>query len=318
MPLRQIILHIGRHKSGTSSLQHCLAGNRDVLDAQGVLYPRSGTNNRIAHHQLAQAVNPRRSAPQELEQIANAIKAELKPHHDRLLLSSEAFQNVLDLSRVGNFVRAFGPAEVHVVVYMREHLDYAVSSFRQMVQNQPKFSTFADHAHGFRDMGAFLDRWALIGTLTAKWFDRKAFRGGDVISDFCAETGITVDSVPGRDMNPSLGGNLLAYKLAANKLALPSLSYNQLRSLAEAHEPFRAAFYISDSDAARLRANHNYNTTLFARLGETAQKSFATHKPLPDLATLEEDLDRIAETAPLDTRLRDEIAASSDWFRALP
>ena len=38
---RDLILHIGTTKTGSTSIQHVLAQNRDALLAQGVLYPRS-------------------------------------------------------------------------------------------------------------------------------------------------------------------------------------------------------------------------------------------------------------------------------------
>lgn len=44
MPKNQIttaILHIGRHKTGTTSIQATLAAHRDLLGARGVLYPSS-------------------------------------------------------------------------------------------------------------------------------------------------------------------------------------------------------------------------------------------------------------------------------------
>jgi hypothetical protein len=315
MPLRRVILHIGRHKSGTSSLQHCLGRNRPALNRQHVLFPRSGTTNGVAHHALAQAINPRITEPHVLGEMTEAIKAEVKPHHRTLLVSSEAFQNVRKLSRMQQFLADIGPVEVVVIAYLREHLDYAMSSFRQMVQNQTKFSTFAEHARGFRDVGRFLDRWADVGTLKAKWFDRKMFEGGDVIRDFCAETGLELDYVPDRDMNPSIGGNLLVYKLAANKLGLSALSYGELKKLAESHPPFRAPFYISDEDAAHLRRTDTYNSILLSRMGEVTMKSFAHHAPLPELNTLDEDLARIAAVTDIDPRLKDEMRQAATWFR---
>lgn len=38
---RDVILHIGRHKTGTTTLQHCLYQNADNLAAQGIFYPQT-------------------------------------------------------------------------------------------------------------------------------------------------------------------------------------------------------------------------------------------------------------------------------------
>ena len=314
MSLRRIILHIGRHKSGTSSLQHCLGGNREKLSAQGVLYPHTGSSNRIAHHDIARATNTRLSDGRDMIDIVSGLMAEVQPHHDQLLLSSEAFQNVSDLTRVRELVAALGATDVHVIAYVREHLDYAVSSFRQMVQNQKKFATFQRQVIGMKSMTPFLTRWEDIGALTVKWFDRNVFQGGDVITDFCAETGLDVDTLGNRDMNPSIGGNLLVYKLAANALKIDGLPYNALRKLAEAHAPFRAAFHISDDAAATVRADSAYNASLFDRLGEARLKSFAHLDPLPATSRLDEDLTVILGNDPSKQSLRAAISDAHDWF----
>ena len=41
MGLRTVILHIGIHKTGTSSIQDAFAGGRAALRAAGILYPAS-------------------------------------------------------------------------------------------------------------------------------------------------------------------------------------------------------------------------------------------------------------------------------------
>lgn len=315
--LREIILHIGRHKSGTSSLQHCLAQNRSGLDAQGVLYPHSGAKNRIAHHAVVHALHPRSGDETSAKSIAMQISDELQPHHERLLLSSEAFQNIVDLSLVRSFVQSFGSVDVRIVVYFRERLDYAMSSFRQMVQNQSKFATFAQHTNAFRQIDPFLNRWSKMGQLCAKWFDRNSFKGGDVIADFSAETDITLEQVLSQNMNPSIGGNLLVYKLAANKLGSPAPSYNLQKQMAEDHAPFRAPFYVSDADALRVRTEHSYNDTLRKRLGDVQIKSFSGYQALPCLDTLDSDVERIASVFDVDQQVVTEMRNSAKWFQVL-
>lgn len=316
MPIRQIILHIGRHKSGTSSLQHFMGTRRALLSRQGILFPRAGSANNIAHHTLALQCNPKQSDGAELESIRTAILAEIKPHHDRILLSSEAFQNINNLSRLSGMLASFGTPEILVVCYVREHLDYAISSFRQLVQNQARFVTFARHAEKLDRMGPFVKRWAALGALSLKWYNRADLKDGDVIADFCDQTGIDPGEIPDGDMNPSIGGNLLAYKLAASHLGLPGLSYKELRNLAVDHARFRASFHVSDEAAALLRANSAYNRSLIKRLGTVEMKSWARHAPLPETDTIEADLALIlpeADTATRD-RLAAAMAASAPWF----
>jgi hypothetical protein len=57
MPSKQLILHVGFHKSGTTALQESLFAQRKELETHGVLYPTVGWQ---AHHRVAWALARRR------------------------------------------------------------------------------------------------------------------------------------------------------------------------------------------------------------------------------------------------------------------
>jgi hypothetical protein len=57
MPQKQLILHVGFHKSGTTALQESFFAQRKELEPQGVLYPSVGWE---AHHRVAWAIAGRR------------------------------------------------------------------------------------------------------------------------------------------------------------------------------------------------------------------------------------------------------------------
>ncbi|MFM1995365.1 MAG: hypothetical protein RLZZ610_882 [Actinomycetota bacterium] len=57
MPQKQLILHVGFHKSGTTALQETFFAQRKELETQGVLYPSVGWQ---AHHRVAWAMARRR------------------------------------------------------------------------------------------------------------------------------------------------------------------------------------------------------------------------------------------------------------------
>ncbi len=315
MPLNRLVLHIGRHKSGTSSLQHWLANNRALLHEQGILFPLSGGKNRIAHHVLAQQLHTRQSDGAGIDAIIEGIRSEVDGQ-DTLLLSSEAFQNIYDTGRLKGFVSALGIREVRVICYVREYLDYAISAFRQMVHNQPRFLTFSDYCGRFGDMAPFIARWRNVGDLNLAWYDRDLLIQGDVIRDFCNRAGIAAEDFQSDDKNPSIGGNLLAYKLAANKLSLTVGNYNSLLKLATEEPRFRTGFRIDDADAALAREGSEYNRSLFAELGEIRLKSWSNAPDLPDNVRLDADMELIAEQLG-ETATSEHIAAirdSGDWF----
>ena len=104
-PMKKLTLHIGRHKSGTSTIQSVLAGNETLLQEHGYRYPRSGRRG-IAHHRLSEPLSrgrlkggdhravwrepprgarrgarrPRRARPDQLRSLPRtAIRASCRP-----------------------------------------------------------------------------------------------------------------------------------------------------------------------------------------------------------------------------------------------
>src|SRR5690625_2944174 len=94
------ILHIGRHKSGTTSLQRFLYNNRDYLAQHGFAYPEAYIRV-CAHHKLPEIFLARRVKTLS----RNILRDNILEHRKRLIqtlnddslvyiISSEAFQNV--------------------------------------------------------------------------------------------------------------------------------------------------------------------------------------------------------------------------------
>ena len=53
---RRCLLHIGRHKTGSSAIQAALYRRREDLKQRGYLYPLSGLANELNHQNIAWAV----------------------------------------------------------------------------------------------------------------------------------------------------------------------------------------------------------------------------------------------------------------------
>ena len=100
---KRVVLHIGRHKSGTSSIQTSLAFNTKKLSNSGFLYPISFRGRHVAHHKLAALLNPKKTEKPDIEVAYNLIMQEKCDHHHTLIFSSEAFQKISDLSFLGIF-----------------------------------------------------------------------------------------------------------------------------------------------------------------------------------------------------------------------
>lgn len=316
--LQRIVLHIGRHKSGTSALQHYFKGNREFLYAKGVLYPYAGSSEKqVAHHPIAAACNQNTKDEAALKAIVEKLKTELKPHHHTLLLSSEAFQNITAKKWIAGFLSEFPGVQVDIICYVREFADYMVSAFRQAVQNQVRFQTFPEFCEHRYNTKRFLKLWNGVGDLHLKWFHPDHLKNGDVIEDFFAQTGIPKPKTqPDKPKNPSIGGNLLWLKMAANKLCVPFISYAEMARLAQQHEGFREHFYVPQYRIDRLRKTSRYNQYYEKIIGPVPYKSWEHCRMLPDDIRLTEDLAILKQKHPeLDLKpfleLRDE---SKSWF----
>lgn len=265
MSLPPFILHIGRHKSGTSSLQAYLAAHPERLAAEGIVYPRAGRQG-IAHHALAGVLQQRamREDPQRAQTTLAQFRLDLGRElagstARRILLSSEAFQN----GRASDVAQAFDPAASSVVVYLREQADYVVSSYQQLVHARQHSGPLATYAEAPAvDYDQFLAGWRAAwpaSSLQVGVYARQALLRGNMIDDFFARLGIEVDaSDEPQDRNPSIGGALLELKRLLNaRLPLerwPPGVYQAFSAAAGTAPALRARPGLSTPLAERLRA----------------------------------------------------------------
>ncbi|SMF95052.1 hypothetical protein SAMN02949497_2396 [Methylomagnum ishizawai] len=227
--MREITMHIGRHKSGTSSLQHFLVKNESVLADLGYLYPKSMRTPKVAHHSLAEFFKnsyQRKCSDKEWMVLDNECKLFLKEIDgaSKILLSSEAFQAVKP-SEVKDF---FGPA-VNIIVYIREQFEYLISSYAQAVQNQKITLTLEEYEKRFfYDYSRFLKSWEdafPTGKTTVRIYDRAELAEADIRLDFILALGLKKDNFifDVEEKNPSIGGILLEFKRRLNMMDFESI-----------------------------------------------------------------------------------------------
>lgn len=227
--MQELIIHIGRHKSGTSSLQRFLVDNAAVLLEHGWYYPSHGRGRRIAHHNLATYFNPRqidrlsKSEQRELSNEVNLFREEVSAR-PKVILSSENFQNV----DPDNLVQEFSDTQLTIVVYLREIISYFLSAYSQAIKankltlDQTQFLKKRFRANYF----SHLSRWKKAfpeAKLIVRLFDKEALHKQDIRHDFLHATGLlgvlgdTVLEFIDYDSNPSIAGDLLAFKRELNK-----------------------------------------------------------------------------------------------------
>ena len=246
-----IYLHIGRHKTGTTAIQRFLAGNRNRLEKSGLVYPRTA-GGVFAHHATALALDAlrfgqagERERAHAKEELAN-IRQLISDRSDSLVISSEAFQNNLQPQIIAGI---FPPGKTTIIVYLREQLDYMLSSYSQMIKAQHTRKTLKEYASTCRpDYCGFLSNWVSAfgrNAVRPRIYDRSSLIGGDIRQDFAQQIGIgdihEFELSP-RDPNSSLGSELIEFKGLLNAFIPPDIQvemkiYKLLQTLAKTFPP---------------------------------------------------------------------------------
>ncbi|MFD2453162.1 hypothetical protein [Ideonella paludis] len=215
----KILLHVGRHKTGTSSLQRYLNDNAKSLSELGYLYPNAGKRG-IAHHELAESYSKTKNrldpdgAKLKREKLLRELNLEIRPHHHTIILSSEAFQNAAVKLVQADFNKEF----TTICMYIREQYDYMVSAYQQRIQAQLENCTLREFATTFKvTYSEALSEWVSFydqENCIFRIFEKEELHNKNVIADFCRVNEIRyVSNVCASnefDQNPSIGGRCLS------------------------------------------------------------------------------------------------------------
>lgn len=246
----RLILHIGTHKTGTTSIQKFCARHRAPLRAQGLWYPDYdliGKEGHYAHHHLANALAglpTSRGLREDAFAFLSRARSQAR-QGETVLISAESFwrhvvppvaliENEYDAdgggetywSRRRAFVdlvrRAAGDAEITVV--LRRQDDCAVSMFKERVKGTSYADTFDRFLRAFAHRFAYFDQVSVW----KEFFDHVRVlvyedlnREGDLVSAFFRqlEIPIQVDGAAER-RNPALGNDLIEFKRRLNTTGL--------------------------------------------------------------------------------------------------
>ena len=232
-------LHIGTEKTGTTSIQNFLSKNRSRLSRQGIIYPRSpGNQNHTAL--AAYALKKGKPAIGQLPGLSDAVgfpgfRKELRSELDKELLRTDA--SIIVFSNEHLSSRLLSEPEIErlydlcakyavrtkVIVYLRNQVDYLVSSFGTAIKSgSTKNFPFPLSAQQIRTMDymALLEPWRKIfgrDNLIVRRFEASEFVAGDLMSDFAAQVPFdTTGFIRPEPRNEALGTRELAFLRAFN------------------------------------------------------------------------------------------------------
>jgi hypothetical protein len=268
--MKNILLHIGRHKTGTSSLQRTFVKNRDILRINNILYPETGIRG-YGHHNISIELSRRKSnqpffSVNKVEVLANLKKEIDSSDCDTVLISSEGFQNCA----AKTVRKAFDKYNLEIVCYIRNKIDYFMSAYAQKVQA----TSYAENIGNFfnnhfkLDYIRFINEWDTYfpDHFNIHIYDRDNLEQCDIIADFF--TRYIPNTIPiayfKGDGNPSIGYDLIAVKRAFNIL-YPELSDDSY---------IYRIFSIKAAEKRQQRINIPYNVFAALTASSEAENKF--------------------------------------------
>lgn len=217
-----IFLHIGRHKTGTSSIQHYFKENYEFFVKRNLNYITDENNK--AFHYVPNILREENYSKELMMDVNKQIRYETKNINKNFLYSSEAFQNC-NPSKINQIFQNTGH-ELVVIAYFREPISYYISSYKQRVHNVyliEDFSTYAKKHQSLTKYIEFYKKWEKsFSNIIVKNFDRSIFKNNNLIHDFISIVipKVKYDDLPSNqpNKNKSLNDFDLLFKLILNNL----------------------------------------------------------------------------------------------------
>jgi hypothetical protein len=285
----EVVFHIGTNKTGTSAIQGFLDSNPDYLRSIGYVYPVAGRGTEPSHVSLAHATAPL------LQTLVSDIEKEAQDN-GRVIISSE-YLHTIDPSHI---LDAFGGHTIRTVVFLRDHVSYFSSWYREAIKSENKTFSLWDFATLVtKPYHTWLHRWP---NLTVVHYDRETLLNNSAVDHFINLLDPQAPTPPKyQDMNPSISGNLLFAKQVLNNFITREqiLSFRpEFPILRRINPTFSGPMQIPEHVFEYIVNKYEYDQYVIEeRYGIPLSPSSDSMKgsPTPNLDTLRQDLSQIME-----------------------
>lgn len=212
----RLILHIGTHKTATTSIQHHFFKHRDALAGRGLFYPGYDLIGKKPHYAHLGMVNAlagqhKNYSREDARRFFRAVR-ERQGDYDTTLISAEPLYRHATGQGPGSAPEAYWPArmqfieEIHdllgaaeVVVVFRRQADYAQSLYQEHLKVTQYDRSFPAFLADFWFHFAFLDQaraWdSVFPGLRALSFE-KLIGTGDAVAEFARLLDLPVQGLP--------------------------------------------------------------------------------------------------------------------------
>lgn len=300
-------LHIGTNKTGTSAIQGFLADNPELLAQNGFLYPHTGRDYtyKAAHHPFAELG---RSFPRHMAEQADKMIQEAEDQNlDSIILSSEAFHTV----HASIVAQALKGHEVQIIAFLRPHLEYYSSWYRESVKSRNASAPFNAFVSGvYQPYHYWLEYWSSAfgqSNIHVIEYDRSKLLFNSSTHQLLNTLGFSKNVIKKFpepiEHNPSISGNLLYTKRLLNRhisLTTAQSLIPEVLTLSELDPSFQGPLYVDQQTAEKVqKMYYNDCQRILDTYGidlDREPKEMPGHKS-PDAATLPRQLHKMLSYA---------------------
>lgn len=196
--MKTVYLHIGTHKTGSTSIQRFLARADDALTDQGFLYPTTGRpdtdwTDQYGQHELYWSLVEKRGI--ESDQVWHELRREINafPGHS-VVLSAEGFEGI-GTRNIRRILEYLQPHAVRVIVYLRPPVQRLRSEYSQLVKTgvcSAPFNRFVAKQAQRCNYLELVQKWGNFGSIESidiRLFD-KVREGPGLMSSFADTVGL--------------------------------------------------------------------------------------------------------------------------------
>lgn len=198
--MKNLIVHIGPYKTGSTAIQRVLAAGRPGLESAGIVYPTSRKTLPLeAHHSLARflrtGASPSTPVVYGLDELTETLRSTSADH---VVLSSESFSNpafpanmvttLATLAEVNDFA-------VTIVAFIRPQAEMMNSWYVQDVKDLSRTGSFAEFAAEDNEWLAHTGRFSVWSMSSLTRFVAVPFNG-EAKGAYIAELMLRAGGVP--------------------------------------------------------------------------------------------------------------------------
>jgi len=160
--MRGLFVHIGLHKTGSSTIQGFLRDNERALVERGYEFSSVGRGHGLGNIDIANSVSERRNALGDRRGSAETLAAEVRARPERThVISAEAFETLND-EDVARLAAALAGIPVTVVCYIRNTPAHVQSRYAQLAKAaslDTDFDAFFERLRDSLSVLPKLERW---------------------------------------------------------------------------------------------------------------------------------------------------------------